>query len=176
MRWIVHDPAETAQLAYLAATGDAHPVYLNRLLCDADVVVPISSNRVAGAPGYFGVYGSLYPTFSDVSTIGRFHAPGSAVHVPQYRRRCAEAKEVAWLLGVQFAVQAIPGPGDSVLGIVAGQADEVAEQSGRMCSEAWAYSVPHPADLVLAMVNGDQEQQNWHAVGHAVLRRIAGLS
>ena len=36
----IHDPVGEGKLAYLAATSDGHPIYLNRLLCDADVVLP----------------------------------------------------------------------------------------------------------------------------------------
>ena len=38
---IVHDPDDRSQLAYLATTKQGRRVYLNRLLTDADLVVPV---------------------------------------------------------------------------------------------------------------------------------------
>jgi len=167
-KWLVHDPADSAQLAYLAASRDAKPIYFNRALCDADVVVPIGALRAADAPGYFGVHGCLYPTLSDTQAIGRFRAPASTVHAPQHARRRAEVAEAAWLLGVQFTVQAVPGRGDSTLAVLAGQAAQVVESAQRQCAAAWTYEVPRKAELVVAMVPGGPDRHNWETFARAL--------
>lgn len=41
-----HDAYDRESLAYLAASKDAHPIYFNRKLADADVVLPISTLRL----------------------------------------------------------------------------------------------------------------------------------
>ena len=51
---VVHDPRDRGQLAYLAATKQGRRIYLNRLLTDADVVIPVGTAGVRpdhGLPG-----------------------------------------------------------------------------------------------------------------------------
>ena len=42
---ITHDPAHQDELGYLAADPQGAPIYLNRHLCDADLVIPIGCLR-----------------------------------------------------------------------------------------------------------------------------------
>lgn len=169
VRVAVHDPDDSAQLAYLAADEEARPIYLNRGLCDADVVIPIVTARVADAPGYFGVHGGLYPSFADAKAIARFRAPVSTVQAPQRARRCAEAQRASWLLGIQFAVQVIPGPKHRISAIVAGQIDQVAQLADQSYHEAWSYSAPRRAELVIATIPADADCQTWDALGQALV-------
>ncbi len=41
----VHAPQDPSQLAYLAASKDAQPIMLHRLLCEADLVLPVNLLR-----------------------------------------------------------------------------------------------------------------------------------
>ena len=61
----VHDPVDRVQLSYLAASTEAKPIYVNRALSDADLVIPIGCLHPEGALGYFGVYSGIFPAFSD---------------------------------------------------------------------------------------------------------------
>jgi nickel-dependent lactate racemase len=164
----IHNLDGEGELSYLAATNDGHPIYLNRLLCDADVVLPVETARVDSSLGYLGFHACLYPALSDRETQARFRVPAAmTVQLLQQRHR-EEANEVAWLLGIQFAVQIVPGPGDSILHVLAGQVDEIAQRSQQLCREAWTYSVPHPASLVIAAIEGGVEEQNWENFGRAL--------
>mgnify|MGYP001823577999 CR=1 FL=1 len=163
-----HHPEGDGELAYLAATHDGHPIYLNRLLCDADVVLPVETARVDSSLGYLGMHAALYPAFSDRETQARFHVPSATTVQQQQQRHREEANEVAWLLGIQFAVQIIPGPGDSILNVLAGQVDEIAKQSQQLCREAWNYCVPKSANLVVAAIAGGEDQQTWENFGRAL--------
>ena len=100
---------DQANLSYLAASKDAEPIYLNRHLCEADVIIPISLSRPRRSLGYTGLHGGLYPVFADEAARGRFRAPSSATEAVERRRRRTEADEVGWLLGVQLIVQIVPG-------------------------------------------------------------------
>ncbi len=141
---------------------------MNRLLCDADVLLPIETTRVDSSLGYLGVHACLYPAFSDEKTQARFRVPHAMTGVLQQRRHREEANEVAWLLGIQFAVQIIPGPGDSILHTVAGQVDEIARHSQQLCRQAWSFQVPQPANLVIASIEGGSDQQTWENFGRAL--------
>jgi len=80
----------------------------------------------------------------------------------------SEADHVAWLLGVAFTIQAVPGRAEDVLHLLAGRVDEVLRRGGQLCREAWAFEVPARASLVVAAIDGDADQQTWDNVGRAV--------
>ncbi len=165
---VTHDPADSTSLAYLAASKEAKPIFLNRAICDADVVLPIGCLRLDSSLGYIGLYGGLFPTFSDEETQARFRAPSSTDWPAHQRRRREEADEAAWLLGVQFTLQIVPGPGDSILHILAGESDAVLRRGRQLCEAAWLYRVPRRASLVVATIEGGQDQQTWDNFARAL--------
>ncbi|HEX3657671.1 MAG TPA: lactate racemase domain-containing protein [Pirellulales bacterium] len=172
-----HQPDDRSQLMYLAATRKGRPIYLNRTLCDADVVVPVGCLRADPAIAYHGVYGGLYPTFSDTKTLARFRNP----HLVEpgndlIARAQHEVDIVGWLSGTPFAIQVLPGGDDSVLAVFAGDAAAVDEQGRERCNAAWNYSVPHRADLVICGISGDAAQQTWDNLGRAVAAALRVVS
>jgi nickel-dependent lactate racemase len=123
---LAHDPTRRSDLAYLAATQAGEPILLNRAIVDADVVLPIGGIQSPAAPGYYGIHGAVYPAFSDQRTLRRFRSPASLDGRGRAKRKPGQVvDEVGWLLGVTLAVQLVPGPGDAVLHVVAGQIDAV---------------------------------------------------
>ncbi|MEX2142893.1 MAG: lactate racemase domain-containing protein [Pirellulales bacterium] len=188
-----HHPASRQDLSYLAADEHDHPIYMSRLLFDADVVVPIGCVRLDGPLGYGGVHATLYPTFADqaaqercraAATDGRDGGDGHKALAPRPTRRSTgrrertaaqnaevtqdEAEHVAWLLGVVFTVQVVPGPTENVLHVLAGQLEAVLRRGRQLCQEAWSFDVPQRANLVVAAIDGDAPQQTWDNVGRAV--------
>lgn len=169
VRLVTHDSAHRQSLAYLAASEGGEPILLNRLLTDADVVLPIGCLQRERTTGYFGIHTAIYPDFSDLQTQARFRRrdkvlPGSHRH----RDLKHEANHVAWLLGVNFTVQLVPGGGDDVLHVVAGQSDAVRHRSRELYREAWTFSVADRAELVVAAIEGGRQQQTWDSIGHAL--------
>ena len=69
-----HDPRDRMSLAYLASTENGHAVYMNRKICDADLVVTVGCMRPGPARGYFGVHGNVYPAFADIDTLRSFQS------------------------------------------------------------------------------------------------------
>ncbi len=84
------------------------------------------------------------------------------------RRLTAEADEVCWLLGVTFSIQVIPGMGDEVLQIVAGEVGQVRECARRSFDDAWQHSVAAQAQLVVATIEGGPRQQSWQNLARAI--------
>jgi nickel-dependent lactate racemase len=168
VKLVTHNPDCRDELSYLAASSDGKPIYMNRAICDADLVVPIGCARVASSLGYTGPTSGLFPTFSDAHTTGRYRAPRLLDSAARRKRLRAETEEVSWLLGVLFAVQVVPGPGDDVLEIVSGKADMVFAQAQQRCERTWRCEVPHRASLVVAAIHGDATQQNWENVARAL--------
>ncbi len=66
---MVHDPDDRAQIAYLASTKEGRRVYLNRLLTDADVVVPVGRLGYDPILGFRGPWSLLFPGLSDRETL-----------------------------------------------------------------------------------------------------------
>lgn len=165
----VHSPDTSGKLALLGTTREGRPVHLNRTLLDADLVVPIGCLRHESSLGSWGWFGGLYPTFADSKTLERFRKPSA----PEESRGSAaktrrEVDEVGWLIGTQFTVQVLPGPGESVLGVLAGTLPRVFELGGQRYDAAWHWQVPRRASLVVAAIHGRAARQTWQNVGRAL--------
>jgi nickel-dependent lactate racemase len=164
-----HDPDDRQAIAYMAASDEGQPILLNRLLTDADLVLPIGCVRHRGAAGYHGVHSPIFPNFSDRRTLLRFLARESGER-PQRGKKdlIEEADHVGWLLGVAFTIQVVPGPGDRLLHVLAGQVGEVRRRGQELYEDAWRCSVPRRASLVVAAIEGGSDQQTWENVGRAL--------
>jgi nickel-dependent lactate racemase len=163
-----HDPRDPKSLCYLAASRDNKPIYFNRKVFDADLVVPIGTLRLDQSFGYFGVHTSLFPAFSDDATRSRLRVPPVGDRETRRKRQRRETEEAAWLLGVQFTVQVVPGRRESLLGVFAGEADSVEKAGRTLCESTWRYEAPHRASLVVAAIEGGPEQQNWENFARAL--------
>ncbi len=168
LEFVTHDPHDKAGLCYLAASKHAEPIYLNRYLCDADVIVPVNVLRARRSLGYAGVHSGLFPTFSDEATRQRFRGLSAALNTVQQKHRRDESDEVDWLLGLQLAVQIVAGPGDSVLHVLAGLIGQVAERGRELVEAAWSQEVPRKAQLVVAALGGGNGEQTWENFGRAL--------
>ncbi len=126
----VHDPADRKSLGYLAADAQGQPIYFNRHLCDADLVIPVGCLRTGDGPGHSGMSVGMYPTFADEAAQRRFAAISSSEDPVHRRRRDEEADQAVWLLGAMFTLQLLPGAGDTVLHVLAGERGAVAAGAG----------------------------------------------
>ncbi len=168
VRRLRHDPHDRGHLSYLANIGEGKPVYLNRAICEADFVLPIGCQRLDTSISYRGVCDSVFPTFADAGTQQRYRSPAAADSVVQRKRLRKQADEVGWLLGALFTVRVLPGPGDTVLGVLAGDVHAVDASGRQRCQLAWSFQVPRRASLVVAAIEGGPAQQTWHNVARAV--------
>ena len=162
-----HDPCDGNGLAYLATTEQGDSIQINREICDADVVIPICCIRAEGPDGDWGQRGNVFPTFADAKTRERYQAPWEALSQAQREKRKRGREEAAWLLGARMTLQIVSGGGDRVLHIVAGDVDSVALRSRDLASTAWGLEVPQRAGLVVAAIEGEQ-QQTWENVSRAI--------
>ena len=176
VRVVTHDAADMNTLAYLAASKKADPIYVNRVLSDADVVVPISALRLESSLTYLGPHSAIFPAFSDQATQLRFRMADSDDRPAHVRRRRKEVDEAAWLLGVQFSVQLVPGPGDSVLHVVAGESRAVSQRGRELAEAAWLHKVPFRASLVVASIEGGPDQQTWETFARALFAASSAVT
>jgi nickel-dependent lactate racemase len=174
IRLLSHDPANRRNLAYLAASEGGEPILLNRLLTDADVVLPVGCMQREHSAGYFGIHTTIYPEYSDQQTQARFRKHDRFTGNGHHRELQHEVNHVAWLLGVNFSLQVVPAAGDGILHVLAGQSDVVRRQCRELYRAAWNRSVAQRANLVVAAIEGGQRQQTWENLGR-VLEGAAGL-
>jgi nickel-dependent lactate racemase len=163
----IHDPENRESLSYLGSGANAKPIYIDRFLHDADLVIPIGCLRHDESPGYYGIAAGIFPAFSDTAAQQRYRA-AVAGDSAQHARLCRQASEAAWLLGAQFTIQVVPGGGNRVLHVLAGESAAVAREGSRLCAEAWSYRVPACANLVIGTIEGDAAEQSWDNLGRAL--------
>jgi len=167
--FITHDPTARNEMAFLASTEAGEPSLLNRAITDADLVLPIGCFHDPTAAGYHGIHGPVFPTFSDRRTLERFRSPASLdVQGPHKQKLLQEVDHVGWLLGVSFTIQVVPGPGGSLLHVLAGEAGSVRRRARELYEAAWRCSVPRRASLVVAAIEGSSTQQTWANLGRAL--------
>ena len=163
-----HDAAIRRDLAYLAASETGGPVLLNRMLTDANVVLPVGCVLPNRMTGYFGIHTAFYPEFSDHATQARFRKHDRFSDNGHHRQLRHEANHVAWLLGVNFTVQVVPAAGDAVLHVLAGQSDAVRHASRELYRAAWAWPIAERAGLVIAAIEGGPSHQTWENLGRVL--------
>ena len=166
VKLVLHDLEVEDQLALLGVTDANRPLRLNRVLCDADLVIPIGSMR---ANNLNGESAEIFPTFSDRETRGRFHAPGSQETSAAQQKLAAEVQECAWMLGVGLAIQVVPGPAGSVAGVYCGTLEGATRAARQAYEQVWSTAVDGRADLVVASIIGDDTQQTWRNLSRALL-------
>ena len=168
-----HDPGDPGRLAYLAASDRGNAILLNRAIVDADVVLPIGCLGNHQTATYHGIHGAVFPTFSDEKTLRRFRSlECHDVRRPPRKPRVQEGDEVGWLLGLNFTIQLVPGPGDEVLHVVAGHFAAVRRRATELYDAAWSWSVPRRASLVVAAIEGTAPQQTWQNAGRALAAAV----
>ncbi|HBE67680.1 MAG TPA: hypothetical protein DDW52_05975, partial [Planctomycetaceae bacterium] len=164
----LHDPDDTDQISYLAADTSADAIYLNRLVVDADVVLPIGCARSNSALDGLGCFGT-FPILSDRDTRAKFY------RLDQLRTdggRAAlrdAASQAAWWLGVMAAMQVLPGGEGQVAGITSGILETSSAAVQTQFDQDWKTS-DELSDLVIALVDGDAAEQSWLSVARAVFR------
>jgi nickel-dependent lactate racemase len=169
IQFLTHDPADSNHMAYLAATEGGQPVVLNRVIVDADVVLPVGCEQSRTALEHYGVYSPVFPAFSDHETQLRYRRHRHLIPKGREQRRLAEeVGEVGWLLGAAFAIQVVPGSGDQVLDVLAGDVQSVGRRGRELYDAAWSWSVSRRASLVVAAIQGGPVQQTWHHLGRAL--------
>ncbi len=149
--WEVHDPDDRTKVAYLASTKEGRRVYLNRLLTDADLVIPIGLLGPDANIGCRGPWSALYPGMGDREALARYQ--GLVAEGPLDPESpppgLAESAEVAWLLGCQFHVGALPGR-SGIARVLAGLDSALRARGIAAVDDAWSFRVDESADVVVA--------------------------
>jgi nickel-dependent lactate racemase len=164
VQFVVHDPDDPHDLCLVGVTKRGEPVVVNRTIFDADVVLPIGCARLHG----YGVFDSLYPRFSSAASIERFRTPPGADAAAAHDFRTRETDEAGWLIGVPMVIEVVPGAGETVAHVVAGEPEAVAERAGQLCRQQWQFRSLKRASLVIATLSGPAQAQSWNNMARAL--------
>jgi hypothetical protein len=163
VKFVVHDADDEENLCLVGVSKRGEPYVVNRVIFDADIVLPI------GCPRYsHGAYESLFPQFSDAEAIRRYRTPSNIASAAAQKAETRETNEAGWLIGVPMVVEVVPGPGDSVAHVLAGEPNAVALQSQELSRDQWHCQCPRQASLMIATITGGPEAQSWTNVGRAL--------
>lgn len=166
---LTHVPGDKTELCYLGVSPYRYPVYLNKALVEADAVILIGATQLDSTLAYHGPQAALYPTYADEPVLRRYRSPRAVLPGDKCDTRIrSEVERINLQLGVRFAVQVVPGQGEEILHVVAGDIDAVAEETRRLSEHAWGFEVPHRASLVVATISGPPSQHTWDNVGRAL--------
>jgi hypothetical protein len=163
-RVVRHQSSHRESLRYLAADDDADPIYLNRLLVDADFVLPIVAGRPLDASSNHDLTG-VFPHFADSTSRNR-HRAQQAAKRQDAKNDSAYLPETAWLLGVHILVSVTASTTGQAGEIIAGTPAAIRKKltpSRRLPDE-----FPPPASLVIASLDGDAQQQTWCNAARAI--------
>lgn len=160
----VHDPENRETLGYLAANGEAEPIYLNRRLLDADLVIPVVTARPAGSLDPSNLDGGIFPAFTDINTQRRLRGETLAAAGIDDR----EAAEAAWLLGIQVLVAVVPTADARAARVLVGTPKGIRRAAEHHIESAWRRDVSRKASLVFACIDGDHQQQTWDNIARAL--------
>jgi lactate racemase len=155
--WAVHDASDRAGLAYLAATKQGRRIYLNRILTDADVVIPIGRLGYDPIMGYRGPWSVVFPDLSERASIdahrGRFRDEAGGQASAATNANLDESFEVSWLLGSQFHVGVVPGSA-GLLAVITGKENAVRERGIAAVDSSWRLEAESRAELVVVGIGG----------------------
>ncbi len=170
VRWETHDPTKEGSCGYLATSADGERIYLARGLLDADFVLPITLASFDPLQGTRSPMSVLYPGLSTPEAFAKTHGQGHRELRPEDDRPVRQLiEEIGWLLGVQFAVQLIPGGRRGTTAeVLAGGAESVQRQALQHLNAAWRASWPARPETVLVTVPTADGATTWDEVGQAL--------
>ena len=161
-----HDPGDRTHVSYVASSTSGERLYLNRHLAEADLIITVGFTRFDPSLGVRGTSSCLFPAFTDTETLvrtGFATTPGEITSTVQARRQLVD--ELGWLTGTQFTLQLIHGP-QGPLQVLAGQPDQVFDQSGKLNQKLWSITVDEPADAILTSIPAGPAA--WQCFGQAL--------
>lgn len=157
----VHDSENPAGHAYLGANADDQPVYVNRILVDADVVIPVGSP----SPGQANQQPDcIYPDFSTDEIRARMEI-GKSPFVTRWR----EIELANESLGSFFTIQVVCGPGETIQNIFSGSTKETTALAREKTNALWNFEWSEDVSMIVATIETNPEEQTWDDFAHALI-------
>ncbi len=154
----VHEGTADGALALLGADDDNQPILVNRLIFDADVMIPL----VRASQGTGANQRPMMWDFFDSATKQRWRRRSLRSDDGYGARLCEMA-------GVIVAIQVVIGPGDFAYDVVVGRTDATKDVLSQRLTEAWRILLPTLSDIVVATIDDHRDQRSWQAVRDSIV-------
>lgn len=157
---LVHDPDEQNQLAIIGIDRQDNPLYVNRVLFDADVVIPLTCYTARDADD--GIVDCVVPQFLGRSQQNNFEEATNA-------HRRGMVRLVNENLGMFVAAQAVLGPGGDIRGVLIGEKTAVRRQAQRLLEQYWKLPIGDRYPVVIVSLEGPAGSQTWEQFAAALM-------
>ena len=168
--WKIHDPTLVDGTGYLASSAAGERLYLSREVLDADFVLPVGRFGFDAMLGRRELTSAFYPGLSNPEAFAKALGQGHQELGPDDERPLRQlVNEVAWLLGIQFAIQVLPSR--SHLGMAAvlmGNTDQVAQRGKKLLDENWRVTLDQRGETALVAIPASGDETTWADLGAAV--------
>ena len=158
LRFEVHATDDEQAVSYLAANENAEPVYVNRSLCDSDVILPLSCL----SPGKTQA-DCLYPEFSTDETRARYRKKKDS-----RTERIFEANLANDSLGLFFSIELVCSPGEVIEEIVCGARLATRQIVADKLKPLWEMKPSDGCDVVVTTLESPAETASWTNLVRAV--------
>lgn len=157
----VHDPENEVGCSYLVANSEGEPIYVNRALVDADVILPIGCPAAGDANQQSDC---IYPDFSNEGSRARL-ATGQSTFLSRWQ----EVELANDTLGSFFTIQVVCGPGGTVRNIFCGARKDATDQARRATNELWTFDWPQDSEMTVGTIESDAQYQDWNDFANALI-------
>ncbi len=156
---IRHDAADPNGLAMLAVGADDQALYVNRVLFDADVVIPIACLSSREDPQYVDC---IVPAFTGEENKTRYAELSS-------KQQAAEIRQINRNLGTFINIQIALAPGNQIESIRFGEREAVNRRAMQDLARVWQVPMTSKQDFVVGTVESAEFQQSWQDVANALI-------
>ncbi len=165
----VHDPTNPASCGFLTKVSSGEDIYIARELIDAGMVIPVGVTAFDPILGYRGTNSVLYPGLSNVEAIKRSLGLTHQELAPSNIRPIRQIiDEIAWLMGIQFAVQVTPASNQEPYQVISGNTETVFNECKTQLNHNWLISVPRRLKTVVVAVSQDAAGHGWNQLTAAL--------
>ena len=154
----VHVTDDEQACSYLAANEQGDPVYVNRSLCDSDVILPLSCLNPGKTQS-----DCLYPEFSTDETRARYRKKDDS-----RSQRVAEAVLANDSLGMFFSIELICSPGEVIEDIVCGSRVQTRQIAADKLKPLWEMEASDDCDIVVTTLESSADTATWANLVRAV--------
>ena len=155
---VTHDSKDENGNACLLVSPAGNPVHVNRMLFDADVVIPIGSP--SSRDSQLGC-DSVCPSFCSQA----FRNELISLSVS---RRAELIRQVNDWLGVFWQIQVVAQAGKQVVDIMVGQRDTIATAAQTLHNQLWTFDLPELCSLSIVTVESGDPMDPWDEIAHAL--------
>ena len=161
IKFQIHNGEISKSLSYLLANVPGDPMHVNRVLVDADVILPIGCPSAGEARQQ---HDCIYPEFASSDVQTRFSASEGS-----FLSRQEEILLASDTLGAFFAIQVVVGPGDRIHKIVSGARADALGEARTETNRLWEFVWPDDVDAAVATIETHPQDQTWEDFALAVI-------